>query len=197
MFSRQIPLYTYNQIGARRFHVFLPKQLRHWVSFARIWLLHAGAYINLFQPKIENAAPIWSPYSKLQRTTTRLTCRRWRNTSSVGKMLDELEWPSLEARRKQSSLYLFHKIHRGAVLFDKNKYLLLLTVEALPDHQIVLNIVDTRHTVMSLRIPFLPELFHAGRVFLLRWSTPRPQRKLGHSSFSQKRSQKLWVFFFS
>ena len=73
----------------------------------------------------------WSPYSKLQinqvekvqRTAARWTCRRWRNTSSVGEMLDELEWPSLEARRDQSSLLLFHKIHSGAVSIEKDKYL--------------------------------------------------------------------------
>ena len=77
------------------------------------------------------AAPIWSPYSKLQinqvekvqRTAARWTCRRWRNTSSVGEMLDELEWPSLEARRDRSSLLLFHKIHSGAVYIEKDKYL--------------------------------------------------------------------------
>ena len=34
-------------------------------------------------------------------------------------MLDELEWPSLEARRDQSSLLLFHKIHSGALSIDK------------------------------------------------------------------------------
>ena len=38
-------------------------------------------------------------------------------------MLDELEWPSLEARRDQSSLLLFHKIHSGAVSIEKDKYL--------------------------------------------------------------------------
>ena len=48
---------------------------------------------------------------------------RWRNTSSVGEMLDELEWPSLEARRDRSSLLLFHKIHSGAVSIEKDKYL--------------------------------------------------------------------------
>ena len=42
---------------------------------------------------------------------------------SVGEMLDELEWPSLEARRDQSSLLLFHKIHSGAVSIEKDKYL--------------------------------------------------------------------------
>ena len=84
-----------------------------------------------FAPKLEYAAPIWSPHSKLQinqvekvqRTAARLTCRRWRNTSSVGEMLDELEWPSLEARRDRSSLLLFHKIHSGAVSIEKDKYL--------------------------------------------------------------------------
>ena len=38
-------------------------------------------------------------------------------------MLDELEGPSLEARRDLSSLLLFHKIHSGAVSIEKDKYL--------------------------------------------------------------------------
>ena len=89
------------------------------------------AYKTLAWPKLEYAAPFWSPYSKLQinqvekvqRTAARWTCRRWRNTSSVSEMLDELEWPSLEARRNRSSLLLFHKIHSGTVSIEKEKYL--------------------------------------------------------------------------
>ena len=38
-------------------------------------------------------------------------------------MLDELEWPSLEARREQSSLTFFYKVHSGTVSLDKDKYL--------------------------------------------------------------------------
>ena len=38
-------------------------------------------------------------------------------------MLDELDWPSLEARRDQSSLLIFHKIHCGAVSIEKDKYM--------------------------------------------------------------------------
>ena len=60
------------------------------------------AYKTLVLPKLEHAALIWSPYSKLQiyqvekvqRTAALSTCKRWRNTSSVGEMLDELEWPN-------------------------------------------------------------------------------------------------------
>ena len=61
------------------------------------------AYKTLVRPQL-NSTPIWHPYydtqiAQVQRTAARWTCRRWRNTSSVGDMLDELEWPSLEAPR--------------------------------------------------------------------------------------------------
>ena len=86
---------------------------------------------TLVRPKLEYAAPIWYPYyetqtgqmEKVQRTAARLTCRRWRNTSSVGDMLDKLEWPSLETRRERSFLTFFYKIHSGTVSLDKDKYL--------------------------------------------------------------------------
>ena len=95
----------------------------------------AAAYKTLIRPQLEYAAPIWHPYVKtqaqqvkrVQRTAARWTCRRWRNASSVGNMLDELEWPSLESRREQSSLTFFYKIHSGMDYVDKDKYLTPVT----------------------------------------------------------------------
>ena len=46
----------------------------------------------------------------------------------VGDMLDELEWPSLvEARREQSSLTFFYKIHSDTVSLNKDRYLTPVT----------------------------------------------------------------------
>ena len=89
------------------------------------------AYKTFVRPQLEYAAPIWHHYhdtqiahvEKVQRTAVRWTCMRWRNTSSVGDMLDELEWPSLEVLRELSSLAFFYKIHSGTVSLDKDKYL--------------------------------------------------------------------------
>ena len=88
-------------------------------------------YKTLDRPQLEYAAPVWHPYhetqtaqaEKVQRTAARWTCRRWRNSSSVGDMLNELQWSTLEARREQSSLTFFYKIRAGTVALDKDKYL--------------------------------------------------------------------------
>ena len=78
---------------------------------------HKVVYKTLFRPHLELAAPIWHSYHKTEirqvekmlRTAARWTCRRWRNTSSVGNMLDDLEWLPLEARREQPSLKVIEK----------------------------------------------------------------------------------------
>ena len=44
---------------------------------------------------------------KVERTTDSWTWIRWHNTSSAGDMLDEMQWPTLGARRDQSWLLLW------------------------------------------------------------------------------------------
>ena len=88
---------------------------------------------TLVRPQLEYSAPTWNPYHNLQsqevekvkRTAAMWTRRRRPSVAvlSVGDVLDELEWPSLEARRKQSALTFFCKIHSGTVSLDKDKYL--------------------------------------------------------------------------
>ena len=109
------------------------------------------AYKRLVRPQLEYAAPIWHPYQvaqiaqveKEQRTAARWTCRRWRNACSVGDMLDELEWQSLEARREQSSSNFFYKIHSGTVSLDKDRYLTRLQTLEKPGHLTNLSTPDT------------------------------------------------------
>ena len=110
----------------QKFHV---NQLRQWVFVGTTWYWHLGNKGSCSLPSLEYAAPIWHPYQetqiaqvgKVQRTAASWTCRRWRNTCSIGDMLDELEWPSLEARREQSSLTFFYKIHSGTMSLYKDK----------------------------------------------------------------------------
>ena len=69
--------------------------------------LKETAYQTLARPKIEYASAVWDPYQKdqieelekLQRRAARITTNRFRNTSSVGEMLQDLGWKSLELRR--------------------------------------------------------------------------------------------------
>ena len=121
---------------------------------------------------------------------------RWRNTSSVSEMLDELEWPSLEARRDRYSLLLFHKIHSGAVSIEKDKY--LTPAHSLKSTRASHSVKYCRYQTYSdaLKNSFSPELFHSGMVFLLRWSIPRQLRSLWHSSFSQNTAERFSCFLF-
>ena len=122
-------------IGVNTSLKFLLRQLRHWVFFGGIWPLHLGTlrklhtkhwFVLSLSMQHLFGIPIMKQIGqveKVQRTAARWTCRRWRNTSSVGDMLDDLEWPSLETRREQSSLTFFYKIHSGTVDLDKDKFL--------------------------------------------------------------------------
>jgi len=54
----------------------------------------------------------------VQTRAARYVLHRYYNTASVGKMLDVLQWTSLEERRKQQRLAMLYKIQHGQVALN-------------------------------------------------------------------------------
>ncbi|XP_070183866.1 uncharacterized protein [Littorina saxatilis] len=81
------------------------------------------AYKSLVRPLLEYACTAWDPSSQkniakieaVQRRAARYVLHRHRNTSSVGEMLQTLQWPSLEQRRRTSRLCMLYKITNNLV----------------------------------------------------------------------------------
>ena len=84
------------------------------------------AYKTYVRPILEYASTVWDPHEQqniknienVQRRAARFVLRRYRNTSSVSNMLLQLQWPSLEYRRKLSRLSMLYKIRHGLSCVD-------------------------------------------------------------------------------
>ena len=57
----------------------------------------------------------------VQRRAARYVTNRYRNRSSVGEMLDDLQWDSLEDRRRVARLAMLYKIDRQLVAVDRQR----------------------------------------------------------------------------
>lgn len=90
------------------------------------------AYTSLVRPTVEYASPVWDPYLQkdkhklemVQRRSARYVTNRYHNTSSVDTMLQHLQWPTLEERRKTSRLTLLYKISNNEVNINADHKLL-------------------------------------------------------------------------
>ena len=67
------------------------------------------AYKALIRLKLEHAASVWDPHTqadiktleKVQRRAARWVTSRYRQTSCVDSILTDLDWPTLQNRRKK------------------------------------------------------------------------------------------------
>ena len=89
-------------------------------------IIKEATYKALVRPILEYGSPVWDTHTtddtdmleKVQRRATRWTMNRFRNTSSVGEMLQDLRWPTLEKRRQRARLALFYKFHHGTACIN-------------------------------------------------------------------------------
>ena len=103
--------------------------------------LKSTAYKTLVRPLVEYAPSVWDPHTvgnvkkveMVQRRAARYVKNRYRNKSSVSDMLQDLEWTSLEERRRQQRIVMFYKIHNGLIGIERAAYM-TPTVRSLPSH---------------------------------------------------------------
>ena len=90
-----------------------------------------NAYIAMVRSNLDYCATVWNPHQKdqvmkiemVQRRAARYTTNRYRNTSRVKSMLDELGWDTLEHRRKNLQLTMSYKVVNNHVDIQCKEYL--------------------------------------------------------------------------
>ena len=90
-----------------------------------------SAYKTYVRPLLVYSASIWDPWQKkyinpiemVQHRAVRYIFNDYQHTSSITSMLNKLSLPTLEKRRKISSLTMFHKIYHRKVRINFPTYI--------------------------------------------------------------------------
>ncbi len=91
----------------------------------------ATAYLSLVRPLLEYAASAWDPSTKqninslerVQRQAARFCTGNYqRDAGTVTKLLDDLEWDTLQNRRNQQKLCMLYKMKNGLVDIPLHNY---------------------------------------------------------------------------
>ena len=88
-----------------------------------------SAYKTFVRPILEYACTVWDPYTQdkinqleaVQRRAARFVVNRYHNTSSVTCMINTLQWPSLQHRRKIARLTMLKKFLDNEAVFSMSK----------------------------------------------------------------------------
>ena len=87
--------------------------------------MKSTAYKTFVRPLLEYACTVWDPYTvnlkkKLEQVQTRaarFVANKYHKSVSVKEILEKLEWPTLEQRRKTARLVTLKKILDKEVVF--------------------------------------------------------------------------------
>ena len=94
--------------------------------------LKKSAYVSLVRPHTEYASVAWDPHQtghkkdleRVQRGAARFVKSDYsREKGTVTNLLKELDWPSLEERKKKARLILMYKITNNLVDIPSDRYL--------------------------------------------------------------------------
>ena len=98
--------------------------------------LKESAYNSIVRPQTEYACASWDPYLKknikdierIQRSAARFVKSNYERTKgTVTKLIENLEWQTLEECRKNTRLTLMYKIANGLIEIPSDRYLTPIT----------------------------------------------------------------------
>ena len=108
-------------------------------------------YLMLIRPSLEYASNVWDPHhqtdkdklEKIQRRAARFVMGDYKTTSSVSAMLNHLNWPLLEDRRREIRQKMLQKIISEEVAVNHNNTLKPATSRSRRTHNFQLNIITS------------------------------------------------------
>ena len=153
--------------------------------------MKTAAYKTLVRPTIEYCSSVWSPHTKdainkiemVKRRAARYVTNRYRNTSSITSMLGDLEWDTLETRRKKIRLTMMYKIINNLIDIRAEEYLtkqdlaIPWSTNSSQHPQITTNTVSS-HRPPVFGIPCQHQLLRLPVWYLSNRSCPLPLSKL-------------------
>jgi hypothetical protein len=110
------------------------------------------AYKAMVRPQLEYCGAVWDPYTldltrkveMVQRRAARFVLQRYHQTSSVGSMLSQLGWETLQVRRAKTRLVILFKATNQMIAIHTNPYLVPINLPTRQSHAYTFRHIYTR-----------------------------------------------------